>query len=75
MTIARHFGTELTATLPCLWDAMVGYLKGVCDGQERSLGTSLDGVFLYIADYSLNLSWPKLLGFYGGNMLEGSLSV
>uniref|UniRef100_A0A3B3T3U9 BTAF1 RNA polymerase II, B-TFIID transcription factor-associated n=1 Tax=Paramormyrops kingsleyae TaxID=1676925 RepID=A0A3B3T3U9_9TELE len=35
MTIARHFGTEMTATLPCLWDAMVGHLKGVCDGQEH----------------------------------------
>ncbi|XP_048862553.1 TATA-binding protein-associated factor 172 isoform X1 [Brienomyrus brachyistius] len=41
MTIARHFGTELTATLPCLWDAMVGHLKGVCDGQERSLDCNL----------------------------------
>nr|XP_023679976.1 TATA-binding protein-associated factor 172 [Paramormyrops kingsleyae] len=41
MTIARHFGTEMTATLPCLWDAMVGHLKGVCDGQERSLDCNL----------------------------------
>ncbi|KAG9344401.1 hypothetical protein JZ751_011071 [Albula glossodonta] len=34
MTIARHFGAELTVTLPYLWDSMVGLLKGVVDGQS-----------------------------------------
>ncbi|KAG5831429.1 hypothetical protein ANANG_G00303630 [Anguilla anguilla] len=32
MTVARHFGPELTVVLPYLWDSMVGLLKAVVDG-------------------------------------------
>ncbi|KAJ8250406.1 hypothetical protein COCON_G00223280 [Conger conger] len=34
MTVARHFGTDLTVVLPYLWDSMVGLLKGIMDGQS-----------------------------------------
>ena len=31
MTVARHFGPELTKALPYLWESMVGPLKAVVD--------------------------------------------
>ncbi|KAG7462732.1 hypothetical protein MATL_G00187870 [Megalops atlanticus] len=34
MTVARHFGPELTSALPYLWDSMVGLLRGVVDGHS-----------------------------------------
>ncbi|XP_062852263.1 TATA-binding protein-associated factor 172 [Trichomycterus rosablanca] len=33
MTMARHFGSELTTSLPYLWESMVGPLKALMDSQ------------------------------------------
>lgn len=33
MTVARHFGKELTKSLPYLWESMTGPLRNALDAQ------------------------------------------
>ncbi|XP_063047545.1 TATA-binding protein-associated factor 172 isoform X2 [Engraulis encrasicolus] len=40
-TVAKHFGAELTASLPFLWEFMVGPLKAVAEAGEGLDGASL----------------------------------
>ena len=38
-TVARHFGPELTSSLPYLWETMVGPLRAVVD-DNQGIGTA-----------------------------------